>query len=69
MHTLHEGTAPGEADWERILMYALPYVDRFCPSLDEALYIYDGDYYGQLKKEMADTGRDITDSTFAVFNI
>lgn len=57
MHTLEEDKASGKADWGTILGNALPFVDVFCPSLDEALYIADRELLRQLKSSV---GKDAT---------
>lgn len=36
---------PGQVDWQPILKRALPYVDLFLPSLEEALYMTDREAY------------------------
>ena len=40
----------GEADWQRILERALPYVDVFFPSIDEILYIMDKDAFRAMER-------------------
>ncbi|WP_437187111.1 carbohydrate kinase family protein [Planctomicrobium sp. SH668] len=38
-------TAPGKMDWEGILKGVLPFVDIFCPSIDELLFMLDRPTY------------------------
>ncbi len=40
----------GKADWERILSKALPYVDVFLPSIEEALFMLDKTEYFRVKE-------------------
>ena len=61
MHTLEAGKPSGEADWNVILANALPFVHRFCPSLEEALYIYNRDLYHQLKEESRKSGKQLAE--------
>ena len=53
-----ESSDAGRADWEKILMRTLPYVDFFMPSIEEICFMLDREKYHELQKRSA--GRDVT---------
>lgn len=52
-------TPAGKADWKKILINALPYVDIFVPSIEELLFMLNRTKYEDLRKN--NTDRDLTE--------
>lgn len=59
MAAVDENSPAGKADWEKILVKALPYIDIFVPSIEEVCFMLDRERYTQWKERAG--GRDVTE--------